>query len=110
MCYLRNDERLFDCNKKFRPKSTFNPKNKDVIIKTYVSSFEEKLLDIHIPKDNFNNLSKWERDNLWSLKNYNSIVIKGAAKSFEIVVWDRKDYLKKCISIYQMMRLGGGNQ
>ena len=34
MWYFRNDERIFDCDTKFRPKSTFNPKNKDVIIET----------------------------------------------------------------------------
>ena len=50
MWHFRNDERIFDCNKKFRPKSTFNPKNKDVIIETYLSSLEEKLLDIEIPR------------------------------------------------------------
>ena len=75
MWHFRNDERIFDCNKKFRPKSTFNPKNKDVIIETYLSSFEEKLLDIEIPKDKFNNLSKEERDALYSLNNDNTIVI-----------------------------------
>ena len=47
--HFRNDERIFDCNTKFRPKSTFNPKNKDVIIETYLSSLEEKLVDIDIP-------------------------------------------------------------
>ena len=66
MAFL-NDERLFDCNNKFRPKSTFNPKDKDVIIDTYLSSLEEKLLDIDIPKDKFNNLSKEETDALHSL-------------------------------------------
>ena len=75
MWHFRNDERIFDCNKKFRPKSTFNPKNKDVIIETYLSSLEEKLLDIEIPKDKFNNLSKEERDALYSLNNDNTIVI-----------------------------------
>ena len=34
MWHCRNDESIFDCDKKFRPKSTFNPKNKDVIIET----------------------------------------------------------------------------
>ena len=57
MWHFRNNERIFNCSIKFRPKSTFNPKNKDVIIETYLSSLEEKLLDIDIPKDKFNNLS-----------------------------------------------------
>ena len=34
MWHWKNDEIIFDCDKKFRPKSTFNPKNKDVIIET----------------------------------------------------------------------------
>ena len=63
-----NDERTFDCNKKFGRKSTCNPKNKDVITETYLSSLEEKLLDNDIPKDKFNNLSKRDRDALYSLK------------------------------------------
>ena len=42
-------------------------KDKDVIIETYLSSLKEKLLDIDIPKDKFNNLSKEERDALHSL-------------------------------------------
>ena len=95
MWHFRNDERIFDCNKEFRPKSTFNPKNKDVIIETYLSSLEEKLLDIEIPKDKFNNLSKEERDALYSLKNDNTIVIKGADKGSAVVIWDREDYLKE---------------
>ena len=53
MCHFRNDERIFDCNKKFRSKSIFNPKNKDAIVETYLSSLEEKLLDIYILKDKF---------------------------------------------------------
>ena len=95
MWHFRNNERIFNCSIKFRPKSTFNPKNKDVIIETYLSSLEEKLLDIDIPKDKFNNLSKEERDALYSLKNDNTIVIKGADKGSAVVVWDREDYLKE---------------
>ena len=95
MWHFRKGEQIFDHNTKFRPKSTFNPKNKDVIIETYLSSLEEKLLDIDIPKDKFNNLSKEERDALYSLKNDNTIVIKGADKGSGVVVWDREDYLKE---------------
>ena len=95
MWHFRNDERIFDCDTKFRPKSTFNPKNKDVIIETYLSSLEEKLEDIDIPKDKFNNLSKEERDALYSLKNDNTIVIKAVDKGSEVVVCDKEDYLKE---------------
>ena len=72
------------------PQPTFNPKNKDVIIETYLSSLEEKLLDIDIPKDKFNNLSKEERDALYSLKNDNTIVIKGADKVLGLLFGTRK--------------------
>ena len=54
-----------------------------------------KLVDIDIPKDKFNNLSKEERDALYSLKNDNPIVIKGADKGSGVVVWDREGYLKE---------------
>ena len=91
MWHFRNNERIFDCHTKFRPKSTFDPKNKDIVIETYLSSLEEKILDIDIPKDKFNNLSKEERDALYSFKNDNTIVIKGAGKCSGVVVWDRED-------------------
>ena len=77
------------------PKSTFNPKNKDVLIEIYLSCLEEKLVDIDIPKDKFNNLSKEERDAIYSLKNDNSIVIKAVDKGSEVVVCDKEDYLKE---------------
>ena len=95
MWHFRNDERIFDCNTKFRSKSTFNPENKDFIEEKCLSSLEEKLLDIDIPKDKFNNLSKEERDALYSLKNDNTIVIKGADKGSGVVAWDREHYLKE---------------
>ena len=82
-------------HKQFRPKSTFNPKIKDVIIETYLIYLEEKLLDIDIPNDKFNNLSKEERDPWCSLKNDNTIVIRGADKGSGVAVRDRKEYLKE---------------
>ena len=61
--HFRNDDKTFDYDKfKFKPKSTFNPKNKDAIIESYLSCLEEKLLNIEIPKDRFNNLTKKERN------------------------------------------------
>ena len=95
MWHFGNDWRIFDCNTKFKPKSTFNPKSKDVIIETCLSSSEEKLLDIDNSKDKFNNLSKEERDALYSLENDNTIVITGADNGSGVVVWDRKDHLKE---------------
>ena len=51
--------------------------NKVVNFETCLSSWEEKLLHTDVPKDEF---SKEERDILYSLKNDNTIVIKGAYK------------------------------
>ena len=61
MWHFRNDEQTFSPGK-FRPKSFFNPRNKDAIIKTYLSYLEERLLDIKIHSRRYNNLTKEERD------------------------------------------------
>ena len=55
---------------------------------------EEGLLDTKIPSIRFNNLSKEEREDLYSLKDDTSIIIEGADKYSVVVVWDREDYLK----------------
>ena len=94
MWHFRNDERSFAADR-FRPKSSFNPRNKDVIIETYLSCLEERLLDIEIPSKRFNNLTKEEREALYSLKDDCSIIIKSADKGSVVVVWDREDYLKE---------------
>ena len=75
MWHFTNDERSFAADR-FRPKSSFNPRNKDVIIETYLSCLEERLLDIEIPSKRFNNLTKEEREALYSLKDDPSIIIK----------------------------------
>ena len=56
---------------------------------------EERLLDIEIPSKRFNNLTKEERESLFSLKDDISIIAKGTDKGSVVVVWDREDYLKK---------------
>ena len=93
MWHYRNDERSFAADR-FRPKFFFNPRNKDVIIETYLSCLEERLLDIEIPSKRFNNLTKKEREALHSLKDDRSIIIKGADKASAVVFWEREDYLK----------------
>ena len=94
-CHFRNDEQSFVADR-FRPKFSFNPRNKDIIIETYLSCIEERLLDIEIPSKIFNNLTKEERKALYSLKDDPSIIIKGTDKgSVVVVVWDREDYLKE---------------
>ena len=82
MWHFRNDERSFIAD---RPKSSFNPRNKDVIIETYLSCLEERLLDTEIPSKRFNNLTKKEQE----------AFIKGADKGSFVVLWDREDYLKE---------------
>ena len=67
MWHFRNDERTFTADN-FRPKSPFNARNKDDLIETYLSCLEERLLDIEIPSKTYNNLTKDERDALYSLK------------------------------------------
>ena len=92
--HFRNDERSFAADT-FRPKSSFNPRNKDVIIETYLSCLEERLIDIEIPSKRFNNLTKEEREALYNLKDDPSIIVKGADKGSIVVVWNRADYLKE---------------
>ena len=94
MWHFRNNEKPFSYEK-FRPKSTFNPRNKDTVIETYLSSLEERLLDIDISSKRFNNLTKEERNALYNLRDDPTVIIKGADKGSAMVVWDRGDYLKE---------------
>ena len=63
MRLFRNDERSFVTDR-FRPKSSFNRRNKEVITGTYLSCYEERLLDIEISSKKFNSLTKDEREAL----------------------------------------------
>ena len=45
--HFRNDEKEFD-QKWFKPKSTFNPRNKNAATEIYLGSLEEKLMNIVI--------------------------------------------------------------
>ena len=81
MWLFRNDEPSFAAD---RPKPSFNPRNKDVIIETYLSCLEERLLYIEIPSKRFNDLTKEEQEGF----------IKGADKG-SVVLWYREDYLKE---------------
>ena len=56
MWHFGNDERSFAADR-FRPKSFFNPRNKDVIIETYLRCFE---VGIEIPSKRFSSLRKEE--------------------------------------------------
>ena len=90
--YFRNDEKEFGRNK-FKPQSTFNPRNKDAAIEIYLSSLEEKLMNIEIPQSKYINLTRQERGALYNLENDKNVVIKGADKGSAVVVWDRDDYI-----------------
>ena len=71
--------------------SSFNPRNKDVIIETSLSCLEENLLDIETPSKRFNSLTREERKALYSLKDDPSIIMKDADKGSIVVVWDREN-------------------
>ena len=77
------------------PKSSFNPRNKDAVIEIYLSSLEEKLMNIEISQNKYNNLTREERTALYDLKNDKNIITKTADKGSAVVVWDRKDYIKE---------------
>ena len=94
MWHFRNEERTFTVEK-FRPKSSFNPRNNDAIIETYLICLEGRLLDIEIPSKRYNNLTKDKHNSLYSLKDNPSIIIQGADKGSVVVVSDREDYLKE---------------
>ena len=69
--HFRNDKRDIPINP-FKTKSTFNHRNKDTAV--YLSSLEEKLLKIKVPKDKFNKLTKGEWDAFYNLKIDKSIL------------------------------------
>ena len=77
--HFRNDEKEFDQNK-FKPKSTFNPRNKDAAVEIYLSSLEENLMNIEIPQNKYSNLTREDRSVLYKLKTDKIIVIKSADK------------------------------
>ena len=52
-------------------------------------------METEIPFQRYNNLTKKERDALYSLRDDSTIIIKGADKGLVVVVWDRGDYLRE---------------
>ena len=93
MWHFRNDEMEFSYNP-FKKKSKFDPKRKDAAIELYLSRLEEEISSLDY-KVGYSNLTKGERDAIYSLKNDSSIIIKEADKGSAVVVWDRDDYLKQ---------------
>ena len=86
MWLSRNDERPLS-QERFKPISAFNPGNKDTVIETYLSCLEERLLDIEIPSKRFNNLTKYERNARYTLKDDKSIITKDVDKISAVIVW-----------------------
>ena len=74
----------------FKPKSKFNPRNKDGAIELYLSSLEGKLMKVEVSKDKFNKLTNSEQKALYDLKNGKSFVIKSADKGSAVIVWTEK--------------------
>ena len=104
--YFRNDEKEFDRNK-FKIKSTFNPGNKNAAIEIYLSSLEEKLMNIKIPENKYNDLAREERSVPYNLKNKKSIFIKSVDKGSADVAWIRMiilNRLRKNLEIKIFMR------
>ena len=52
-------------------------------------------MNIEIPQNKCNNLTREEQSALYNLKNDKNIVIKSADKGSAVVVWDRDDYIKE---------------
>ena len=93
MWNFRNDQREFSYGP-FKKKSKFDPKRKDAAIELDLSRLEEEISSLYYNVE-YSNLTKGERDAVYSLKNDNSIIIKEADKGPAVVVWDREGYLKE---------------
>ena len=79
----------------FRPKSKFNPRNKDVAIESFLSKLEDELMKISPEGCNYSNLTREERVALNNPKSDRTIIIKEADKGSGVVVWDREDYISE---------------
>ena len=92
MWHFRNNESEFSYDT-FKKKSKFDPKRKGAAIKLYLSRLEEEISSLDY-KVGYSNLTKGERDAVYSFKSDNSIIISETDKGSEVVVWDRYDYLR----------------
>ena len=52
-------------------------------------------MNIEIPQNKYNSLTREERRTLYDLKNHKNIVIKSTDKGSAVAVWDREDYIKE---------------
>ena len=101
------DERQFNINP-FKQKSNFNPGKNDAIMEFYSSRLEEEIL--FLDNISYCNLTKGERNALYSLRDDRSIIVKEADKGSGVVVWEREVYLAEARKklddkeVYQKLR------
>ena len=74
MWHFRNDGREFNYDP-FKKKSKFDPKRKDAAIELYLSRFGEEISSL-VYKVGYSNLTKGERDAVYSLKKGSFLIIK----------------------------------
>ena len=67
------DEKKFDQNN-LKLKSTFNFREKDAVIKTYLSSLEENLMKIEIPQNKCDNLTMEQWSALYHLESTKTLL------------------------------------
>ena len=79
----------------FKPRSKFNPRNKDAAIELYLGRLEEELMNICVQGNNYSNVTREELAAINNLKADRTIVIKEADKGSGVVVWDREDYIQE---------------
>ena len=84
MWHFRNDEQTFSTDK-FRPKFSFYSSNKGTVIETYLGCLDERLLDIEILSERYNNFIKEGRYALYSLRDDSTIIIKRADRGSVVV-------------------------
>ena len=63
----------------------------------YLSRLEEEVLSLD-EKLSYSNLTKWERNALYSLRDDPSVIIKEGDKGSSVVVWNREDYFREANS------------
>ena len=90
MWHFLNDEREFSYGH-FKKRSKFYPKRKNAAIELYLSHLEEEISSLDY-KVGYSNLTKGERDVVYSLKNDITIIIEEVDKE-STIAWDREDYL-----------------
>ena len=79
----------------FKPRSKFNPRDKDAAIKLYLSKLEEELMNICVQGNNYSNVTREELAAINNLKADRTIVIKETDKGSGVVVRDREDYIQE---------------